>query len=88
MVLVSKRITAVLLGERAMQQGADDEAKRKDRSRSSRRGPRRSIAQVLLAEAGVPAPFVALAQANVVHDEVVDDELLGAHSPDPFARCP
>lgn len=86
MVLVSKRITAAWLGERAVEQRADDEAEREDRRAIGADRSRRAVAQVLLAEAGVPAPFVALAQANVVDDEVVDDELLGAHPPDPFAR--
>lgn len=47
---------------------------------------RRRVAQVLFAKARLTFALVALAQANVVDDEVVDDELLGAHPPDPLAR--
>ena len=47
---------------------------------------RRPVAEVLLAEAE-PSAAVALRHANVVHHEVVDAQVRGAHALDRVGRC-
>jgi len=51
---------------------------------SGRRQRRGRVAEIFFAETGVTLLLVTLFHAHVIHDEVVDDQLLGAHSPHPL----
>jgi len=62
-------------------EGDEDVEEEEEGARCSTVGRRGCVAVVLLAEARVALPLIALFHAHVVHDEVIDDQLLRAHSP-------
>lgn len=45
---------------------------------------RRRIAKIFFAKASLPFAFVTLFETDVIDDEIVDDDLLGAQPPHPL----